>query len=153
WGFEMTNVTMGIGKLSVHIIDMERKFNLSVINEQNTAIFERALMMVGADQADIPTIIDSYLDWVDPDSKTHLDGAEREDYLMMPAPYCPKNGPVDDIRELMLLRGMTAQTFWGTSRVGESIEVRPKGKSPMKRPMSPYLQSLPQMQSQGVGLV
>jgi type II secretory pathway component PulK len=149
----LTNVPLGEGKFSVSIVDMERKFNLSTITEANPAILDRALKLVGTDSADIPVIIDSYLDWIDIDKKTHLDGAESEDYLNMPSPYCAKNGPVDDIRELLLLKGMTEQIFWGTARVGESIEVRPRGKNPMRRAMSPYLQSLPQNQSSGVGLV
>jgi type II secretory pathway component PulK len=149
----LKDVQLGVGKFTVNIRDMERKFNLSVITEQNPMILERALMLVGADSADIPTIIDSYLDWIDPDKKTHLDGAETEDYLTLPAPYCAKNGPMDDVRELLLIKGMTPQIFWGTARVGESIEVRPRGKSPMRRPMSPYLQSIPQDGSLSVGLV
>lgn len=153
WGFEMTNVTLGVGKISVHIVDMERKFNLSVITEQNQAILERALMMTGADQADIPTIIDSYFDWLDADSKPRLDGAEKEDYLMMPSPYCAKNGPVDDIRELLLLRGMTSKIFWGAERGKESIEVQPRGKNPMRRPTSAYQQNMVPNQTGGVGLV
>ncbi len=150
---QLKDVQLGDGKFTVSIIDMERKFNLSAITEQNTAIFERALLLVGADSGDIQTIIDSYLDWVDPDDRPHLDGAEKEDYLSMPSPYCAKNGPVDDVRELLLLKGMTAATFWGTARVGESIEVRPRGKAPLRRPMSAYLQGLPQTESSGVGLV
>jgi type II secretory pathway component PulK len=150
----LTNVEMGVGKFSVTIQDMERKFNLSVITEQNPSILERALVLVGADSAGIPAIVDSYLDWIDNDgNKTHLDGAEREFYLALPSPYCAKNGPVDDIRELMLLKGMNEQYFWGTARVGQSVEPRAKGRSPLKRPMSPYLQSIQQDQASGVGLV
>jgi type II secretory pathway component PulK len=145
---------LGPGKFTVTIQDNERKFNLAMVNEQNTAIFERALMMVGADSSDIGTIIDSYLDWIDIDDKPHLEGAEKEEYLSMPSPYCPKNGPVDDIRELLLLKGMTPQIFWGTARVGQAAEpATKKGRSPLRRPMSPYLQSLPQNQVSGVGLV
>jgi type II secretory pathway component PulK len=149
----LKDVPLGVGKFTVSIQDMERKFNLSVVTEQNPAVLERALKLVGADSSEVPIIIDSYLDWIDPDKKTHLDGAESEDYLELPSPYCAKNGPVDDIRELLLIKGMTPQIFWGVTRAGESIEVRPKGKSPLRRPMSPYLQSLPQNQSSGVGLV
>ena len=152
FGMSLKDVPLGAGKFTVSIVDMERKFNLSAITEANPIFLDRALKLIGADSADIPVVIDSYLDWIDNDKgKTHLDGAETDDYLNSASPYCAKNGPVDDIRELLLIKGMTPQIFWGTARVGEAIEVR--SKSPLRRAMSPYLQSLPQNQSSGVGLV
>src|SRR4051812_42182831 len=93
----LKDVKLGPGKFTVTIQDLERKFNLSALSENNPMsqmIFERALLLVGADSSDIPTIIDSYFDWVDPDNKPHLAGAESADYLRMPAPYYAKNGPV-----------------------------------------------------------
>src|SRR5262249_3937245 len=151
----LKDVELGPGKFTVKMVDLERKFNISAITEANPVILETALMMVGADNADIPTIIDSYFDWVDNDGpKTHLSGAENPDYLAMDPPYYAKNGPVDDIRELLLIKGMTEQIFWGTSRVGQKDERRDKSgrPPPLRRPMTPYLQSIAPQVS-GVGLV
>jgi general secretion pathway protein K len=145
----LKDVKLGPGKFTVTIKDMERKFNLSALTEGNPMsqmILERALLLVGADSSDIPTIIDSYFDWIDPDSKPHLAGAENADYLRMPAPYYAKNGPVDDIRELLLIKGMTEQIFWGPEGNRDSRRQR------VKRPISPNLGSLPQTPSSGVGL-
>lgn len=152
---QLKDVKIGPGKVTVTMQDLERKFNLSVINENTGAILERALLMCGADAADIPTIMDSYFDWVDPDHKTHLAGAENKDYLQMPTPYYAKNGFVDDIRELLLIKGMTEQVFWGTKRVGDSPEQKDRSGGPgrLKRPMSPHLQAMEANQSTGVGLV
>src|ERR1051325_2639102 len=150
-GINLKDDELGPGKFTVTIQDLERKFNLSAITEANPLILERALTLVGADSSDIPTIIDSYFDWVDADNKTHLAGAESADYLRMPAPYYAKNGPVDDIRELLLIKGMNEQIFWGTTRVGPALDSSGR-PSRMKRPMSPYLESLPQMPTSGVGL-
>ena len=148
----MKDVQLGPGKFTVTIQDLERKFSLASITEANPGVLERALLMVGADSSDIPTIIDSYFDWVDPDHNTHLAGAESPFYLAMAAPYYAKNGPVDDIREIMLIKGMSEQIFWGTTRVGPKLE-----DLRMKRPLSPYLESLQNqnqgmMSSSGVGL-
>src|ERR1041385_1343859 len=139
-GINLKDVQLGPGKFTVTIQDLERKFNLSALaegNPQSQIILERALLLVGADSSDIPTIIDSYFDWVDPDNKPHLAGAESADYLRMPAPYYAKNGPVDDIRELLLIKGMNEQIFWGTTRVGPALDSSGR-PSRMKRPMSPY---------------
>jgi general secretion pathway protein K len=152
----LKDVKLGPGTFTVTMQDMERKFNLSALSEgnpQSQVILERALLLVGADSSDIPTIIDSYFDWVDPDNKPHLAGAESADYLRMPAPYYAKNGPVDDIRELLLIKGMTEQIFWGTARVGPAPDRDANGRPlKMKRPISPYLESLPQLPTSGVGL-
>jgi type II secretory pathway component PulK len=149
----LKDVQLGPGKFNVTIQDLERKFNLSAISESNPMILERALLLVGADSADIPTITDSYFDWVDADNKTHLAGAESPDYLRMDAPYYAKNGPVDDIRELLLIKGMTEQIFWGTTRVGAAVERDRNGKPlPTRRRLSPYLENMQNMQTSGVGL-
>ena len=150
-GIKLKDVDLGPGKFTVTIQDLERKFNLSAITEANPLILERALTLVGADSSDIPTIIDSYFDWVDADNKTHLAGAESPDYLRMPAPYFAKNGPVDDIRELLLIKGMTEQIFWGTARVGNSLDRGAKA-GPVKRRLSPYLESMQNVPTSGVGL-
>src|SRR5688500_6009680 len=146
----MKDVPLGPGKFTVTIQDMERKFSLSSITEANPGILERALLLVGADSSDIPTIMDSYFDWVDPDHNTHLAGAESPFYLGMAAPYYAKNGPVDDIREVMLIKGMTEQVLWGSARVGP-----PAARPRVRRPLSPYLESVRSsgmQSSSGVGL-
>jgi general secretion pathway protein K len=152
---KLKKIDMGVGIIDISIIDLERKFSLTAVTEANSAVLERALALVGADSSDIPTIIDSYLDWVDPDNKTHLGGAENSDYLAMkPAPYYCKNGFVDDMHELLLLKGMNEQIFWGTKRVGEAPDRRDaRGREMrMKRPMSPDLAGL-QASGSGVGLI
>ena len=151
-GINLKDVELGPGKFTVTIQDLERKFNLSAITEANPLILERALTLVGADSSEIPTIIDSYFDWVDADNKTHLAGAESPDYLRMPAPYYAKNGPVDDIRELLLIKGMNEQIFWGTARVGTAVEHDRNGNPMPKRRLSPYLESMQNMPTSGVGL-
>jgi len=110
----LENNELGKGLFSVKITDMERKFNLNVASE---AILQQALIVVGVDPAESQTIIDSILDWRDFDEMPRLSGAESEDYIANPnpgfAPYMAKNGPVDDIAELLLIRGITEQMYWG----------------------------------------
>lgn len=107
---------LGPGEFSIRMVDMESKFNLSIIrDERNVAILQRALERIGVDTADISTITDSYLDWIDPDNNRRVHGAETAFYahLVPGAPYVAKNGPVDDISELLLIKGMTADIYFG----------------------------------------
>lgn len=112
---------LGTGEFSIRIVDMERKFNLSSIrDERNSMILERALQMIGADPVDVSTIVDSYLDWVDPDNQKHPQGAESDYYARFnpAAPYVAKNGLMDDVSELLLLKGMRPEIYYGPKRTG-----------------------------------
>jgi general secretion pathway protein K len=119
----LDNNHLGNGVFSVRIIDMERKFNLASITEGNIQIFDKALELVGVDATDFATITDSYLDWIDTDERPRINGAESADYLHLnpKSPYYAKNGPVDDLGELLLIRGITPEMFWGTKRTGQPI--------------------------------
>jgi type II secretory pathway component PulK len=121
-----------IGHTSVRIVDMEGKFNLSVIrDERYSPVLQRALETMGVDPIQVTDIVQSYLDWVDPDHNKRLEGAENEFYVALnpAAPYVAKNGLVDDISELLLIRGMTEEIFFGASRTG----MRPGGPARISR--------------------
>jgi general secretion pathway protein K len=113
----LENNQLGPGVFSVKIIDLERKVNINLINELSLPIFQQALNLAGADPADIASISDSLMDWLDIDENPHLSGSESADYVGDPnpgySPYTSKNGPIDDLAELLLLRGMTPEVFFG----------------------------------------
>jgi general secretion pathway protein K len=114
---------LGVGEFSIRMIDMERKFNLSSIRDERTSmILQRALEMMAVDPVDVSTIVDSYLDWVDPDNQKRQQGAESDFYahLNPAAPYVAKNGLMDDVSELLLLKGMTPEIYYGPKRTGVS---------------------------------
>jgi len=58
-------------------------------------------------------MVDPILDWRDPDSIYHRNGAEDIYYLSLPEPYHAKNGPFDTMDELLWVKGMTADIFYG----------------------------------------
>lgn len=150
---EMENNPLGIGKFSIKIIDMERKFNLAMINEGNFEILQRALQQIGVDAGDVSTIVDSYLDWVDPDERTHLHGAESDTYMHLNPnyKYFAKNGRVDDISELLLLKGMTPEVYWGSARTGIPMGAGAGRGRP--RPNTAFLAGAAQTGTSSAGLV
>ena len=109
-GISLKDYQLGDGKFSLTITDLERKFNINVADE---AALEQALRLVGVDAGDFSTISGSILDWIDPDDNTHIGGAESDYYQGLTPPYFAKNTPIDDLSELLLVRGVTPEIFWG----------------------------------------
>jgi type II secretory pathway component PulK len=66
-------------------------------------------------------IADSILDWLDEDSDPRPNGSELEYYSVLPTPYAPKNGPVDSVEELLLVRGVTPELLFGIDSNRNSV--------------------------------
>ncbi len=61
-----------------------------------------------------PELIDSFNDWIDTDDIPRSNGAETEDYYAtLDKPYSAKNGPLDTVRELLLIRGFSDAILTG----------------------------------------
>lgn len=58
-------------------------------------------------------IADAILDWIDADDEIREYGAEMEYYSGLDPPYAPKNGPLESVEELLLVRGVTPQLLFG----------------------------------------
>lgn len=104
-----------IATLSIDIKDMDRKFNVNVADE---IILKQALTLIGVDASLSSTVANSILDWRDPDGNTRNGGAESEFYEGMEPPYYAKDGPIDDLSELLLIKGITPAMYWGSSGGG-----------------------------------
>lgn len=100
----------GTGSFSIKIIDLERYFN---INFADDVVLRQAMEVIGADPTMSSEVIDSILDWRDTDDNTLLNGAESDYYLSQSPPYYAKNGPIDDIEELLHIKGVTPEMYYG----------------------------------------
>lgn len=109
-GISLTGNKLGAGTFSVRIKDMERKFNINLSDQD---VLSRGLKVMGVDAGDFSLIVDSILDWRDADDNTHLSGTESDFYLGLTPPYSAKDGPIDDLSELLLIRGITPELYWG----------------------------------------
>ena len=65
-------------------------------------------------QNKIKEIVDSLKDWMDADDEVTGSGAENSYYMSMEKPYQVKNGPLDCIEELLMVRGITRELLYGT---------------------------------------
>lgn len=61
-------------------------------------------------------IADAILDWLDADDEPREFGAENEYYTTLSPPYTTKNGPLETIEELLLVRGVTPELLFGADR-------------------------------------
>ena len=58
-------------------------------------------------------IADAILDWMDTDDEPREFGAELEYYGSLATPYAPRNGPLQTVEELLLVRGISPQLLFG----------------------------------------
>lgn len=115
WAMDIPTLPIDSGAVKIVIGDEQSKINLSVLaNEVGETryypITKRLLESMGF----LPDICDCIKDWVDPDSQRSPYGAETFDYYStLPKPRTAKNGPLDSIDELMMIKGITPQIFYG----------------------------------------
>jgi general secretion pathway protein K len=100
------DVHLGSGTFNWKIIDLERKFNINSPEPVMQQILPQALTLMGVDAGEATPIVNSILDWIDVDDQTRPEGAETEYYQSLMPPYAAKNGPIDDITELLLIKGI-----------------------------------------------
>ena len=102
-------VPLGNGVAEVRIFDEGGKIN---INAANGSTLRELFTTLRLDRG-TSGMVDPILDWRDPDSNYHRNGAEDTYYLSRPEPYHAKNGPFDTMDELLWVKGMTADIFYG----------------------------------------
>ena len=105
--------TLGHGTVSWKITDLESKFNINAPEPVLLQVLPQALTLMGVAPGEATPIVNSILDWIDPDDQTHLEGAETQYYQGLNPPYEAKNGPIDDISELLLIKGVTPEIYYG----------------------------------------
>jgi len=119
-GLSLDNYPVGNGTVSIKIIDLERKVN---INTANSQALQQALTLMGADASDTSVVSDSIQDWIDSDDAPRAAGAESDYYQGLPVPYYAKNAPIDNLSELLLVRGVTQEMYWGSNATNHTPSV------------------------------
>ena len=138
--YEIRNLKTGelLGTVSLKIIDLERKAN---INTASTPELQQALTLMGVDADDISVVSDSIQDWRSPPAPPRVAGAESDYYQSLTPPYNAKNAPIDDLSELLLIKGVTPEMYYGGSPSNSPAAKHPKlgfGTSPGEAPDYPF---------------
>ncbi|MDI6774139.1 MAG: type II secretion system protein GspK [Verrucomicrobiota bacterium] len=105
---------LGDGAIVMDIVPEPARRNVNLLRSEDD--WERVLA-VGDITEDLglwPVLIESFLDWTDADSTPRRDGAETDDhYATLTPPYRVKNGPLDTVEELLLIRGWKPVLLFG----------------------------------------
>jgi general secretion pathway protein K len=118
------------GKLTVKISDEMGKIQVNALvafpdknkfNEVQLNLWDKFLINAGdeeqmQDESQPTAIINSIKDWLDSgddDATTGLSGAETDYYQDLDPPYACRNGPIPDLDELVLIKGITPELFYG----------------------------------------
>jgi len=104
-------VRLGTGEFSYRITDEEARVNVNIAPPDR---LDRLLQCFGVDKIARDQIVDSILDWIDPNDEHRLNGAESDDYyLKLPTPYRAHNAMLESVTELLQVKGVTGTLFSG----------------------------------------
>jgi len=122
-----SGVPLGRGTFSYRITDEEARINLNTAPPDHV---DRLLMVLSVDKQARDIINDSLQDWKDANELRRANGAESEDYLRLPVPYRARNANLEDAAELLQIRGVTPELYYGRDGapgLAELVTVRGSG--------------------------
>ena len=105
------NEPYGEGGYQVRVSDESGKIN---INQADELILRQTFTNLDFDPDFGDALADAILDWRDPDPLERLNGVESDYYLAQDISYPAKDGPLDTIDELLLVRDVTLDLFYNT---------------------------------------
>jgi general secretion pathway protein K len=110
--------SLGDRECEILIKDEGGKINVNTADESLLRrLVEKGCGIEGSER---DTIVDSILDWRDADSNHRLNGAEDDYYMSLPEPYHCRNGNFVVTEELLLVKGVTEEIFYGTEKKGKT---------------------------------
>ena len=98
------------GFWQVNVQDESGKVNINTVSEQQLGAL---ILAAGIEEQYARILTDSILDWRETDSDPRPNGAKNDYYQSLDPPYTAKNNQFDAIEELLLVRGMTHDFFYG----------------------------------------
>jgi general secretion pathway protein K len=98
------------GSCEIKIMSEAGKVNINIVSESS---LRKIIGQIGLEGEAGDVVVDSILDWIDPNDFYRVNGAENDYYLSLKEPYYCKNGNIDSIEELLLVRGVTPDLFYG----------------------------------------
>jgi general secretion pathway protein K len=109
--FYYGDMSNGYYKFSLN--DESGKININTMTDASGIILNNLLVNSGLEKEVADMIVDCILDWKDADDLTRLHGAEDDYYKSLPNPYKAKNANFDNLEELLLVKGVTPEIFYG----------------------------------------
>ena len=100
-------------RCSIAITDMERKYNINRAAEDAVGRYPltTAFEMMELSAGEIQDLVNYIKDWRDTDNLERAAGGETD----KTGQFSAKNGPIDDLTELLSIKGITDAMYWGNS--------------------------------------
>ena len=138
-------------QLSGTITDERSKFDINSLaltnqREFRIAQFKRLFTGLNIDISDdeLDDLVNAVIDWLDADSESTF-GAEEEYYQSLEPPYHCKNALMDSPEEILLVKGMKNEYFYGTENyegIRNYVTVGSEGKININTASETVLKSL-----------
>ncbi len=116
WAIELPPLPIEGGFLKIDISDENSKININALANEVVdrspyyAVAQRFFINMGLPM----DLADALIDWVDIDDSRFPYGAESSDYYLAQArPYRAKNGAMDSIQEMLMVKGFTPEIYYG----------------------------------------
>ena len=107
------------GVCEIRIMSEAGKININTVSE---ITLRKVMGNLGLEVEARDIVVDSIMDWRDPDDFYRVNGAENDYYQSLKEPYNCKNGNLDSIEELLLVRGVTSDLFYGRKEIKKGEE-------------------------------
>jgi len=123
WAQAIPYIPVDEGFVLLSIEDTSRFLNVNrlvndtgeTVDEEVAGVFEELLRQLGRDDA--AALVDSVIDWIDPDDQITNDGAEEVYYRSLDPPVEIANHRLLSAEELRLVKGFDDQLLQGTEEV------------------------------------
>ncbi len=107
------------GVCEVKVMSEAGKININIVSE---SMLRKIIENLGLEGEEKDVVVDSILDWKDSNDLHRVNGAENDYYQSLEEPYDCKDGNLDSIEELLLVRGVTPDLFHGKKGIKKEGE-------------------------------
>lgn len=110
--FEPFMVDVEGTELGIRLVNESGKINVNLVDK---GLWDAIVKACGIEDEDRSTaMFDALRDWVDGDDLHRAEGAENDYYTALFPPYQCKNGPIESLEELLLIKDITPDLYYGT---------------------------------------
>ncbi|MDB9822803.1 general secretion pathway protein GspK [Deltaproteobacteria bacterium] len=111
------------GLFEAEIVDLAGKIQINQLvgldGEYNTKQKDLLIRLLTSTEINVEMdeaedILDAVKDWIDEDNEVTRFGAEDSFYQTLESPYYCRNGTLESLDELLLIKGITSELFYGT---------------------------------------
>lgn len=109
--YESHEVVVNNSTMYINLINAEALLNINKMGRDDIIRIVEACEVA---EEDAEAVADCIQDWIDTDQNHRLNGAENDYYEELEPPYMCKDGTLESLEELLLIKNITPDLFYGT---------------------------------------